>query len=230
MKTSATAFAVLLLASASTAALAQTRGTTSGTTMAPAVTNDRIEARRGPEQREMELVQTSLLNQFGHLGFSELRSIRREGADYVAEVTTNTGQPATVVIDARQVRSDMAAAGQVTGATTGTTGTSGAAGSTLGGGASMAPPATGSIGTTTPSVQPMTSPPLTSPQSRVLNRGSTGTSSFEGGTPTTGPGVGTGMTGSGASTSAGPTPLSGQGQSVMGDRTGGGTAGSSPLR
>jgi len=58
-----------------------------------------LKARSGPEQREMELVQTSLLNRFGGMGFAEMRNFRKVGVNYAAEVRTVEGVWVNVLID-----------------------------------------------------------------------------------------------------------------------------------
>lgn len=58
-----------------------------------------VQSRMAPNQRVDELIQTTLLNQLGRLGFSQLNSMRRDGNNYVAEVVTVQGQPATYRID-----------------------------------------------------------------------------------------------------------------------------------
>ncbi|HYE51985.1 MAG TPA: hypothetical protein VEB20_20490 [Azospirillaceae bacterium] len=55
--------------------------------------------RKGPAQRELALMQTTLLNRFSQLGFSDVREFRREGESYVAEAQTAEGQWVTVVMD-----------------------------------------------------------------------------------------------------------------------------------
>lgn len=58
-----------------------------------------IERRMGPEQIPLELVQTTLLNHFGALGFVEIRNFRKEGVRYLAEALTPEGTWIEVVID-----------------------------------------------------------------------------------------------------------------------------------
>lgn len=58
-----------------------------------------IRDRSGRDQNELELSQTTLLNQFGQLGFADMRNFRKDGAAYVAEVQTVEGIWQTVEID-----------------------------------------------------------------------------------------------------------------------------------
>ncbi|WP_158044833.1 PepSY domain-containing protein [Skermanella pratensis] len=58
-----------------------------------------IQKRSGPEQRKLELLQTTLLNQFGVLGFARLVNFGKVGASYVAEVETIRGDNVFVTID-----------------------------------------------------------------------------------------------------------------------------------
>lgn len=58
-----------------------------------------IQKRSGPEQRKLELLQTTLLNQFGGLGFARLVDFGKVGASYVAEVETVRGDNVFVTID-----------------------------------------------------------------------------------------------------------------------------------
>ncbi len=58
-----------------------------------------VEQRSGPEQRPTALMQTTLLNRFSQLGFSEVRDFRREGESYIAEALSKDGDWVTVVMD-----------------------------------------------------------------------------------------------------------------------------------
>jgi hypothetical protein len=58
-----------------------------------------IQKRSGPEQRRLELLQTTFLNQFGGLGFAKLIDFGKVGASYVAQVETVRGENVTVTID-----------------------------------------------------------------------------------------------------------------------------------
>jgi hypothetical protein len=58
-----------------------------------------ISDRKGKDQREMELVQTSLLNRFGGMGFAEMRNFRKIGENYAAEVLTVEGVWVNVLVD-----------------------------------------------------------------------------------------------------------------------------------
>ena len=92
----------------------QTQGTTSGQMQHPmspmagsssdtqlSVEQGRpdISKRKGGDQREMELVQTSLLNRFGGMGFAEMRNFRKIGENYAAEVRTVEGVWVNILID-----------------------------------------------------------------------------------------------------------------------------------
>ena len=113
---------VLVLAAAVTPALAQSGGTAAqGGTMTPNRQMQRpmspvagsssetqlsaeqrrpdISNRKGTEQREMELVQTSLLNRFGGMGFAEMRNFRKISENYAAEVRTVEGVWVNILID-----------------------------------------------------------------------------------------------------------------------------------
>lgn len=57
------------------------------------------DARLGPAQRRLSVMQTTLLNRFSQLGFSDVREFRREGETYVAEAVDGDGQEVTVVLD-----------------------------------------------------------------------------------------------------------------------------------
>lgn len=65
----------------------------------PPELRESIEGRRGPRQRPLELLQTTLLNRFGELGIAELNDFRKEGESYIATVTTVQGERMEVVID-----------------------------------------------------------------------------------------------------------------------------------
>ncbi len=58
-----------------------------------------ISDRKGKDQREMELVQTSLLNRFGGMGFAEMRNFRKIGENYAAEVRTVEGVWVNILVD-----------------------------------------------------------------------------------------------------------------------------------
>jgi hypothetical protein len=58
-----------------------------------------IQKRSGPEQRRLELLQTTFLNQFGGLGFAKLIDFGKVGASYVAQVETVRGENVTLTID-----------------------------------------------------------------------------------------------------------------------------------
>lgn len=58
-----------------------------------------LEPRLAPNQRVDELVETTLLNQLGRLGFARLNWLHRDGDSYIAEVVTTQGQTATYRIN-----------------------------------------------------------------------------------------------------------------------------------
>lgn len=62
-------------------------------------TQARIRERQGDEQTTLELVQTTLLNRFGEMGFSRLIDIDKLGESYFALVETPAGAEALVRID-----------------------------------------------------------------------------------------------------------------------------------
>jgi hypothetical protein len=81
----------------------QNQGQMQGQMDSSASTVDRsqldLNRRAGPNQREMEMVQTSLLNRFGGMGFAEMRNFRKIGENYAAEVRTVEGVWVNVLID-----------------------------------------------------------------------------------------------------------------------------------
>jgi len=105
------AASVVLLLSLSPAAFAQTpEGPTPGTAPVAAAGEDvevlveidrppNMDERDGPARRELAIMQTTLLNRFSELGFSDVEEFRREGETYVAEAVDADGQEVTVVID-----------------------------------------------------------------------------------------------------------------------------------
>lgn len=136
MKKPLCAFSLALLLASAPAAFAQTGavpggsagGTPAGTQMRPDA-DPSIRERMGPRQRPMELVQTTLLNRFGGLGFHRIVDIRREGANYVATVETVQGDDLLLTIDPQSGRilsERPANAGEI--ASTGTAGTAATAG------------------------------------------------------------------------------------------------------
>ena len=58
-----------------------------------------VRQRMGPDQRRLELVQTTLLNRFAALGFAELIDIDKAGVNYLAKVRTAKGETVNVTID-----------------------------------------------------------------------------------------------------------------------------------
>jgi hypothetical protein len=130
-------FSLALLLASAPAAFAQTGGTGGGGGGMPAGTQMRPDAdpsmrgRMGPEQRPLELVQTTLLNRFGGLGFHRIVDIRKAGANYLATVETVQGNNVVLVIDPEtgQIVSERPATPTETAAA----GSPGAAGATAGG-------------------------------------------------------------------------------------------------
>lgn len=62
---------------------------------------DDITARRGRGQNDLELTQTSLLNEFSAQGYTAVRDFRKNGQNYVANVQDQQGRWMTVEIDPR---------------------------------------------------------------------------------------------------------------------------------
>lgn len=79
-----------------TGSVAGKRQTVTGST-----TNSEIQDRRGRGQNELELRQTSLLNQFSGAGYISVRDFRKEGDRYVAQAQDQTGRWASVELDPR---------------------------------------------------------------------------------------------------------------------------------
>jgi hypothetical protein len=79
--------------------MAPMAGSSSGTHLSVEQGRPDISDRKGKEQREMELVQTSLLNRFGGMGFAEMRNFRKIGENYAAEVRTVEGVWVNILID-----------------------------------------------------------------------------------------------------------------------------------
>lgn len=130
-------FSLALLLASAPAAFAQTGGAGAGGGSMPAGTQARPDAdpsmrgRMGPQQRQLELVQTTLLNRFGGLGFHRIVDIRKAGADYVATVETVRGNNVVLTIDpdTGQIVSERPATSTEAAAA----GAPGAAGATAGG-------------------------------------------------------------------------------------------------
>jgi hypothetical protein len=74
-------------------------GSSTGTQLSVEQGKPDVSARKGKDQREMELVQTSLLNRFGGMGFAEMRNFRKLGENYAAEVRTVEGVWVNILID-----------------------------------------------------------------------------------------------------------------------------------
>ena len=79
--------------------MAPLAGASSGTQLSVEQGQPDISDRKGKDQREMELVQTSLLNRFGGMGFAEMRNFRKIGENYAAEVRTVEGVWVNIVVD-----------------------------------------------------------------------------------------------------------------------------------
>ncbi|WP_158043970.1 hypothetical protein [Skermanella pratensis] len=78
---------------------APSSGASTGTQLSLEQGRPSVADRMDKDQREMELVQTSLLNRFGGMGFAEMRNFRKIGETYAAEVRTVEGVWINVVID-----------------------------------------------------------------------------------------------------------------------------------
>lgn len=63
------------------------------------VTSSQVQSRRGRGQNDMELKQTSLLNQFSAAGWAAVRDFRKDGNRYVAEAQDRSGRWSTVELD-----------------------------------------------------------------------------------------------------------------------------------
>ena len=74
-------------------------GSSTGTQLSVEQGEPNVSDRKGKDQREMELVQTSLLNRFGGMGFAEMRNFRKIGENYAAEVRTVEGVWVNILID-----------------------------------------------------------------------------------------------------------------------------------
>jgi hypothetical protein len=79
--------------------MAPVAGSSSGTQLSVEQGRPDISKRKGEDQREMELVQTSLLNRFGGMGFAEMRNFRKIAENYAAEVRTVEGVWVNILID-----------------------------------------------------------------------------------------------------------------------------------
>jgi hypothetical protein len=79
--------------------MAPLAGASSGTQLSIEQGQPDISDRKGNDQRDMELVQTSLLNRFGGMGFAEMRNFRKIGANYAAEVRTVEGVWMNILVD-----------------------------------------------------------------------------------------------------------------------------------
>lgn len=79
--------------------IAPVGGSSTGTQLSVEQGQPDITDRKGKDQREMELVQTSLLNRFGGMGFSEMRNFRKIGVNYAAEVRTVEGIWMNILVD-----------------------------------------------------------------------------------------------------------------------------------
>ena len=74
-------------------------GSSSDTQLSTRQGHPDVSDRKAKDQREMELVQTSLLNRFGGMGFAEMRNFRKIGENYAAEVRTVEGVWVNVLVD-----------------------------------------------------------------------------------------------------------------------------------
>lgn len=80
-------------------------GSTGNTGMATGsgavVSRQDIQSRRGRGQNELELTQTTLLNEFSAQGYTAVRDFRKNGENYVANVQDQQGRWMTVELDPR---------------------------------------------------------------------------------------------------------------------------------
>lgn len=83
----------------STLGSGSTGGTASGT--GSMSSRDDIATRRGRGQNDLELTQTSLLNEFSAQGYTAVRDFRKNGQNYVANVQDQQGRWMTVELDPR---------------------------------------------------------------------------------------------------------------------------------
>ena len=74
---------------------------TSATGSGAVMSRDDIASRRGRGQNDLELTQTSLLNEFSAQGYTAVRDFRKNGQNYVANVQDQQGNWMTVEIDPR---------------------------------------------------------------------------------------------------------------------------------
>ena len=74
--------------------------TTGGSTMTTGRADD-LASRRGRGQNDLELSQTSLLNQFSAAGYTVVRDFRKDGDRYTAQAQDANGRWATVALDPR---------------------------------------------------------------------------------------------------------------------------------
>ncbi|WP_431854829.1 hypothetical protein [Azospirillum sp.] len=65
------------------------------------MSRDDITTRRGRGQNDLELTQTSLLNEFSAQGYTAVRDFRKNGQNYMANVQDQQGRWMTVEIDPR---------------------------------------------------------------------------------------------------------------------------------
>lgn len=75
--------------------------TSSGAASGSVMSRDDITARRGRGQNDLELTQTSLLNEFSAQGYTAVRDFRKNGQNYTANVQDQQGRWMTVEIDPR---------------------------------------------------------------------------------------------------------------------------------
>ncbi len=74
-------------------------GATTGNTTIGGVTASDIASRRGRGQNDLELSQTSVLNQFSAAGYTTVRDFHKEGDRYVAQAQDPSGRWANVQLD-----------------------------------------------------------------------------------------------------------------------------------
>lgn len=91
-----------------------TGGDLSGLTGSAGGTSSDLAGRRGRGQKQIELQQTTLLNQLSAAGYVSVRDFRKEGDRYVANAMTPQGQWTTVVLDPRNSSTTPATTSVVT--------------------------------------------------------------------------------------------------------------------
>ncbi|SMH58836.1 hypothetical protein [Azospirillum agricola] len=76
-------------------------GSSNRTSMRGTAMNSEISSRRGRGQNDLELSQTTLLNQFSAAGYTMVRDFRKDGDRYVAQAQDRDGRWSSVELDPR---------------------------------------------------------------------------------------------------------------------------------